>query len=338
MNKSSICFVAGKSGGHLLPCITLAKKVVEQNSKTSIIFFSTKNNLDHNLLQHSGIKEQVALPLTSLAKRNIFSFCTFAATLIHSFFIALITLYKKKPSKIISTGGAVSLPVCAAGILLKIPIELIELNVVPGKTIKVLAPFATTISLCFKDAQKYFPQKCYAIAYPIRFTNIPRISRLEAHSYLKLDSKKKTIFVVGGSQGSLFINNCIKQWCAKNNTALETIQIIHQIGINDSIDWQAWYAALNIPAFVFSFYHQIEYCYSAADLVICRAGAGTLFEVAFFNKPCITIPLETMSSSHQKDNANAFQRMHSSRVQVLYQHEINNNFTVFDAAIKKQLL
>jgi UDP-N-acetylglucosamine--N-acetylmuramyl-(pentapeptide) pyrophosphoryl-undecaprenol N-acetylglucosamine transferase len=296
MKKNYICFVAGKSGGHLLPCITKAKKTVEQNFETQILFFSTNTHLDKEILQNNSfIKEPIFLPLASLTKKGIFNYCYFIATFISSFLISFRELYKKKPAKIISMGGAVSLPVCFAGYLLQIPLELLELNVVPGKTIKALAPLATSLATCFQETQKYFSQKCYLSEYPLRFSKSDQIKSSTARLNLNLDPDKKTIFIVGGSQGSLFINNAIKIWLEKSDNNYQNFQIIHQVGKSDTTDWNKFYKSLEIKAFIFDFYNHIEQCYSAADLIICRSGAGTLFEAKFFNKPCITIPLETKS-------------------------------------------
>ena len=338
MKNNYICFVAGKSGGHLLPCITAAKKIVENNPATQILFFSTQTSLDKELLQkYSFIKENIYLPLSSLGRKGIFSYIRFALTFVSSFFISFKTLYNKRPSKIISMGGAVSLPVCLVGSLLKVPIELIELNVIPGKTIKTLAQFSDSISICFQETQKYFTQKCYITEYPLRFNKSALLPSTTARKQLGLDPHKKTIFVLGGSQGSLSINNYIKSWLQNSKSSFDSLQIIHQTGTNDYTDWKTFYKNLNITALVFSFYHEIHYCYSAADLIICRSGAGTLFEIAYFNKPCITIPLETISTNHQRENALAFKKQYGKNVTILFQKDLKENLDILVKTIQKNL-
>lgn len=336
MKKKYICFVAGKSGGHLLPCLTAAKKIIDHDATKEILFFSTKGKLDNQLLQrYPFIQQQCALPLSSLSRKNIISLIRFIITFFYSFFISLWVLYRIKPEKIISMGGAVSLPVCFAGVVLRIPLELLELNAIPGKALEMLAPLASTISCCFKETQKYFSQKCYITSYPLRFTKADSLPVTVARTHLGLDPHKKTIFIIGGSQGSVFINDCIKKWVEKSSCNGE-IQVIHQTGSYDTIDWNTFYKDHKIDCFTFSFYHALEYCYSAADLIICRAGAGTLFEVAFFDKPCITIPLETSATTHQLNNARSFNQMYKNIV-VLRQEEIFSSLRIFDNAIVKQL-
>lgn len=105
----------------------------------------------------------------------------------------------------------------------------------------------------------------------------------------------------------------------------ERIQIIHQTGSSDATDWQNVYAEKNISAYVFSYMPHLEQIYSAADLIICRAGAGTLFEVKFFNKPCIVIPLETNTTTHQVDNARAIVKDHPDLFHLILQKDIEVN-------------
>ena len=118
-------------------------------------------------------------------------------------------------------------------------------------------------------------------------------------------SNKKTVLILGGSQGSLFLNQYMQQWVNDPSFPANDIQIIHQTGSIDDTDWNELYASKNITAHVFSYYPDLALMYAAADLIICRAGAGTLFEIKFFNKPCIIIPLMTNTTTHQVDNAHA---------------------------------
>ncbi len=141
---------------------------------------------------------------------------------------------------------------------------------------------------------------------------------------------------MGGSQGSLFLNTCIKKWI-QQAADTQDIQFIHQIGHQDTFDWQTFYNNNNIAAYIFTFSNTIQDCYNAADVIICRAGAGTLFEIAFFNKPCITIPLETAYTDHQVTNACAFKKLYPTNVTILYQKEIINDTLLFPTTLYKLL-
>ena len=293
MKKHILCFVAGKSGGHIIPCLTMAEHYKKQHPQAQIIFFSTNTPLDTKLLaQHPLLAKQIPFKLNHIWH------------LARAFFTSIYYLHKLKPQKVISTGGLVSVPVCIAAKLLRIPIELHELNAVPGRATKFLAPLAQSIFVCFKKAQEFFPQKkCSIASYPIRYTHKQSVSPQAARTKLKLGPHRKTIFILGGSQGSVFINNVIKQILEDNDSMRNIIQVIHQTGSHDKTNWADLYQHYNIPAHVFPYANNLADCYTAADLIICRAGAGTLFEALFFNKPCIAIPLETKSTAHQLDNA-----------------------------------
>ncbi len=129
------------------------------------------------------------------------------------------------------------------------------------------------------------------------------LPRHEARLNLKLDPEKKTICFLGGSQGSQFINDFALKIISRFLPA--DIQVIHQAGPADVSRLAAWYAEHNYTAFVIDYYAQIELFYSAADLVICRAGAGTLWELEYMNIPTFIIPLETAITDHQLHNAQA---------------------------------
>ncbi|NBQ18022.1 hypothetical protein EBU24_06940, partial [bacterium] len=134
--------------------------------------------------------------------------------------------------------------------------------------------------------------------------------------------------ILGGSQGSFFINELIKKACLIDKNYFSNIQIIHQTGQQvDSL--KEFYQEQNIVNLTFSYTAHINEFYPAADLVICRAGAGTLFETLFFKKPALVIPLETITTDHQLDNALSFSKEHPELFSVLRQKELETNSSLF---------
>jgi UDP-N-acetylglucosamine--N-acetylmuramyl-(pentapeptide) pyrophosphoryl-undecaprenol N-acetylglucosamine transferase len=330
--QQTICFVGGKSGGHIVPCLTLAQHYKNNN----IVFFSTDAALDQSLLHNnSAITQHIALPVGSIRTTRLYHYPLMVWRIFKSFYTSLYYLYRYKPSKVISTGGLVGLPVCFAAKLLRIPIELYELNATPGKAAHIIAPLAQTVHVCFKHAAQYFPKnKCMVSEYPVRF--IHHISKEEACKKLKLNQTKKTIFIVGGSQGSLFLNKTIKNFV--DNKKTDDIQIIHQTGIHDKTNWEQWYKQKNIPAHAFTYTTTIDDCYAASDLIISRAGAGTLFEIKFFDKKSIIIPLETKQTNHQYDNAQAMAAQYPHLFTLIRQNEIEENKAILFDTIHKKLI
>lgn len=336
----NICFVAGKSGGHILPCITLAQQAVNKHPHYEVMFFSTASPFDKQLVNGNAIiKHYIPLSLSAFPKTNLLGYPKFLWRLMASFFTSFNYLRRLKPEVVISTGGYISIPVCLAARLLKIPVELYELNAIPGKAISFLAPLAHKIWICFEKTTQYLPaHKCTLTSYPIKFTDQTKdVTHQQALEAIGFTAGRKTILVLGGSQGSLFINAAMRILFEKNPTLKDKIQIIHQTGASDSTDWKAMYADLAIPSLVFSYSDELAAYYAAADLVICRSGAGTLAEVSFFNKLCVTIPLETATTNHQVDNAVAAVQMRPDLFKIVRQDEIEHDAQALFASINAGL-
>ena len=349
MNKHIVCCVAGKSGGHIIPCLTIAQQSNTAHNQ-QLLFFSSNTPLDTKILSdNKSVTWHIPLPLSTRAG----SYIKTLLNAVSSFFISFFYLCKHRPTKIITTGGIVAIPTCLAGFILRIPIIIYSLDAVPGKAVKALTPFAQSIITCFASAQHYFPaHKCSVAPYPIKYTIADnQIDQQHAKKSLGLLPHKKTVLILGGSQGSLFLNECMQQWITDSSFNAENIQIIHQTGSVDATDWKALYTAHNITAHVFSYYPDLALMYAAADLIVCRAGAGTLFEIKFFNKPCIIIPLSTSTTDHQVDNARAMTDEYPelfctiaqdvverdpnvlfTRIAILLQHNFHQNIVLCDQA------
>lgn len=318
MNNSYIACVAGKSGGHIIPCLTYARSIKHGDQK--IIFFSNNTSLDYALLkdQHD-IAHHYAYSLS--ITRTLWGICTTVISFIKTTLHAYKTLKKHRPSAIISTGGLISLPVCIAGWLLRIPCTLFELNAIPGKAARACAFFARTIHICFATAVSQFPAyKTTVMPYPLK----PEIIQGACTKTVR-NNNKKTVFIIGGSQGSISLNNAIKKMIERYSNVYDNITFIHQTGNNDQTDWPAWYANHSIDAIAFPFTDNLVPYYQQADIVITRAGAGTLFEIMAFKKKCFIIPLETKSTDHQVDNALAMQQQYPHLCTVIREKELCND-------------
>lgn len=323
------CFVAGQSGGHILPCITLAQEHLTKHPDDTILFITTTAWLDTNLTQQLDTRFTVVqLPIQSYIGSNPLQFCTFMARAFISFILSIYYLLTFRPQSITSSGGICTIPVALAGYMMRIPIDLYELNVLPGKTTYALARIARTVFHCFGRTADFLPHlPCKQTGYPVRFFHEEQHSRTTSCTMIGFDPTKKTILILGGSQGSLLINTMIKKWIAETSLS-EHIQIIHQTGAHDHNDWNAIYARKKIKAIVFPFNHDMEHFYAAADLVIARSGAGTLFEVLYFHTPCITIPLELKTNAHQIHNAFTIAQEYPELFHVITQDTLESSHTL----------
>ena len=333
-----LCFVAGKSGGHLLPCITKAEKILQADKTSQIYLFSSGSDLDEKIMKkHTNIQHYVPAILDRIPYKKPWLFPLFCYDFGAYFINSIYKLSEIRPKKIISFGGLNSIPVCLAGKILGIPFELYELNVQPGKSINFLSYFTDTIHICFSQTAQYFKNKtCIMTPYPVRFTDQDLVyNKKELCKEFELDPSKKTILILGGSQGSLFVNQAIKNSLEADSKLASQVQIIHQIGINDQDDYKDFYQTHNIPSIVFAYNEKLQNFYNLADLIICRAGAGTLFEVEFFKKQCIIIPLKTDVNDHQLDNAKAMVEMYPQQFSITLQENCDKNLT---SEINKNLM
>ena len=370
-----ICFVAGHSGGHILPCLTLAKNY----SDYKINFITTNNKLDLDILGHTfrlhmklrrtsdipcptkpldrhlvrrsfnvvgsfsdgwlaksgSVLRSLSVvrciePLNENVHKNIincllklnldkipdkfYQVPKFVFKLFISFIKSFIFLILNRPKKLVTTGGLIAIPVFIAAKILLIETEIYELNVEPGKATKFLAKFNKNIKICFKETKKFLPINCNLVKYPVRFSEKDKIfNKQEIIDKLNFVINKKIILVLGGSQGSLSLNNLVKEFI---ETKRPNIQFIHQIGSNDLTNWQEFYKTHNLNAKIFSYETNIKDYYLISDLIICRSGAGTLAEIIFFNKKCLTFPLETKSTKHQLLNAETLAKNHPDLVTI----------------------
>ncbi|MEX0849289.1 MAG: UDP-N-acetylglucosamine--N-acetylmuramyl-(pentapeptide) pyrophosphoryl-undecaprenol N-acetylglucosamine transferase [Candidatus Dependentiae bacterium] len=326
--KQTICYVAGKSGGHIIPCLTFAREHKEKHPEDNILFFTTETILDIEIVTNSpDINWHIPLPLNNVLLKKWHNIFTAGFNMALTMMKSLFYLIKHRPNKIVCTGGFLAIPVIICARILAIPVQLYELNVEPGRATRFLASWSIDLFTCFEQTQAYLPQKkCIKTSYPIRFFGeSAQISQKDALQKLLFSPERKTICILGGSQGSLEINHLMQQWIVQHPHLHEQIQIIHQTGRQDSFNWKAFYTQHNITHHVFSFSHEMAIYYAAADLIICRSGAGTLFEILFFGKQCITIPLQTPTNNHQVTNALAMQEEYGELFTTITKEQLTHN-------------
>ena len=353
VNKQpTLCVAAGKSGGHLIPALELAKRWLNENPTGRVVVFSNKTELDATIIkQYPWVSCSYAFHISTFYSKKFWRYPLIAAQVAKAWVQSLYYMWQIKPTHIISTGGLVSLPVCAAGRLLGSTVAVYELNVVPGKALHALAYVATTINIVFAKTRTYFNRsaqaKCTVTDYPIRFNEQDcTLSKSCVREQINtgvfgqcsqpFSEERKTIFLLGGSQGSSLLNKLIKNLIITEPALHTSLQIIHQTG-SDNLDWLSFYHQYNVPALPFSFNKDIHNFYNLADGVVARAGAGTLFELLFFRKRTLIIPLVAGTTSHQCDNAHELMSLHPSIFSVLEQADVHKNQTLFNNAIKQLL-
>jgi len=295
-----ILFTGGGTGGHIFPIVAVArqlKKLAQEQQMDLELFYLGPADFDLQPLRAEDIKIETIL---AGKLRRYFSGWTildvFKIPL--GFLQALIYLYIWMPEAIFSKGGYGSVPVVCVGWLFRIPVLIHESDTIPGLANRLAAKLARRVAVSFEQTKKYFPeQKTALVGNPVRI-EITQGSREEAKNIFKLVSDDPVILVLGGSQGAQTINEII---LAVLPRLLEKTEIIHVCGPKQ-------YQGLSLPLKKYHLYpfldeNQIQHAYAMADLVIARAGAGSIFEIAACGKPSILIPLPSAASDHQKENA-----------------------------------
>ncbi|MFA6534879.1 MAG: UDP-N-acetylglucosamine--N-acetylmuramyl-(pentapeptide) pyrophosphoryl-undecaprenol N-acetylglucosamine transferase [Candidatus Babeliales bacterium] len=352
MNSKKLYVVAAGSGGHILPALTIAKRWLETNPSGKVIFWGASGALDCKIIAKTDfLSENVSLKIGKFSLKRILLLPILIIEIFWAFFKSFLRAVKDRPEKIISTGGLISMPVCLGCKLAFVPVEIYELNLEPGKAVKLLMPIANKIFVAFKNTVSLcnfmglsFAKKCELTHYPIRFTRdvfeITKqqiIDRINEKTDKPFSLQRKTIFLLGGSQGSKMLNYALKKFLEHNKNIHGQIQVIHQIGNDVSFDWRNFYKEMSEPAVLFSYDENIQNFYLLSDLVICRAGAGTLFELEFFQKRSIVVPLVADSTGHQVKNAQAMASEYPELFKLVYQDELVSNPEKFEKLILTML-
>ena len=292
---------SGPSGGHIFPALSFLSelKAEHQNIETLLILPKTcvigkEEKLPCKLkyVSISGLKFK-------LNSKNILAAFNFLKGSLQSLFI----LIDFRPDVVIGFGSLSCVPVIIFARLLRINTLIHEQNVIPGRANMFLAMFADRIAISFPKTRDYFRRHCKKIAYagnPIR-PELTRMDKPEALNFFGLSNDKFTILVMGGSQGSHRINLEFQKTILGISGELG-FQVIHLSGSRDYSFLKPRYNGLNTQVRLFDFLKPMHYAYSAADLVISRAGATTISEIIFFGLPAILIPYP-YAWAHQFANA-----------------------------------
>jgi len=296
---------AGGTGGHLFPGLAVGEVLLARGHEVMLIVsekeidtIATQGRSEFRIERVPGVGLQGKSP-AALLKFDL----KFRAGLkqCHSLFAAFT------PGAVLGMGGFTSLAPILAGRKRHVPTFVHESNAIPGKANKLNARFCTATLLGFEDCARHFPKsKCIVTGTPIRKTLAERIEKARALATFNLTNDRKTLLVMGGSQGAHGLNVALSKALAALKD--RPIQIIHLTGTADEQMMRDAYAQAGIPAFVSAFWHRMAEAYSAADFSIARSGAASLTELSQFALPAILIPYPYAAEDHQTLNAKIFER------------------------------
>ncbi len=306
-----IVLTGGVSGGHTFPLIAVAEQISAQTGgNVEFLFIGPKGRFGAGAMEERGIPVR----LVSTGKlRRYFSLQNF----IDPFLIpigciqSLWHLYQFLPDAVFSKGGSASVPVVLAAWLYRIPVLIHDSDAVAGMANKFMGRFATKVAIAYPTAREFFPSEKVALTgNPVR-ADILEGQRERGYQELGLDPAKKTLFVIGGSLGATKLNEALLQILPQ--LLKENIQVVHQTGEEHFARIESAVKEYGITpggavGYVPKAFLSAELLgdvYALADIVISRAGAGSIAELAAHGKTCILVPLSSAANDEQKKNAYA---------------------------------
>ena len=304
VSPKRVLMAAGGTGGHVYPAIAIADALKKLQPDTDFLFVGTRNRMEWKTVPKYGYKIK-SIWISGLHRRLTIQNILFPVKLIVSLIQSFFILKSFKPDMVIACGGFAAGPVGWMGKKLGIPLVLQEQNSFPGVTNRMLAKHADQIFTAFEEADNYLPtQKTVLAGNPVR-SRLEEVSREDALKAFNFSDGQPVLLILGGSGGARVVNEAISEHLDKLHNDLK-LQIIWQCGqkyrskIEAKIDLSK-YPNVRLLAFI----DNIDAAYSAADLVVTRAGAGTCSELMNVGQPAILVPSPNVAGDHQKKNAKA---------------------------------
>ena len=305
MKIERIILSGGGTGGHIFPALAIANEIKNRYPTAEILFVGALGRMEMEKIPAAGHKV-IGLPVTGFPRNPSFKMITFFVKLFKSILLALKIVNDFKPQAVIGVGGYASGPLLWAAAHKKIPTLIQEQNSYAGFTNKILSKKVNVICVAYNNMERFFP------ADKIIFTGNPvcesliqnRSDKAEALVYFGLQETDKVILITGGSLGASSINNAV----LKNINFIEKsgIQVIWQTGAlyyDRIIKELQGRKPVNLQ--IHRFISRMDLAYQVADVVISRAGAGTISELCLLGKPSILVPSPNVAEDHQTKNAQA---------------------------------
>lgn len=306
-----IIISGGGTGGHIFPAIAIANAIKALDPSAEILFVGAKGRMEMEKVPAAGY-EIVGLTIQgfqrSFSPKNLLFPFKVLGSLAQSFAI----LKKFKPNVVVGVGGYASGPLLFCASLKGIPYLIQEQNSYAGITNKLLGKKAQKVCVAFEGMEQFFPsQKIMITGNPVR-DGIAHLhnKKEEAMKFFGLDSAKKVILILGGSLGARTLNQSV---LARLDAIPSNVQVIWQCGklyYTQLVNQLGTTKPTNIH--LMEFISKMDFAYAAADVIISRAGAGTIAELCLVAKPVVLVPSPNVAEDHQTKNAMALVKKHAA--------------------------
>ena len=298
-----IIISGGGTGGHVFPAISIANALKRIDQDTEILFVGAEDRMEMKMVPEAGYRIK-GLPVAGFRRGLNFRNISVIIKLFKSLMLAGKIIKEFKPDVAVGVGGYASGPVLWKAARMKIPTLIQEQNSYAGVTNRILAKKASTICVAYEGMVKYFPvEKIIKTGNPVRqnYENLENL-RSEALAFFRLSNSSPVILILGGSLGAGSINNSLAgnldkmissgcQWLWQTGTDYyDKVNAMVSLSSGKSIS-------------VHDFINRMDYAYAAADIIVSRAGAGTISELCLVGKPVILVPSQNVAEDHQTKNA-----------------------------------
>jgi len=295
---ATIMMAGGGTGGHVVPLLAVARELEARGH--SCVFVGTRTGFEAKLVPPAGFPLEF-IEIGGLKRVGVVRTARTLAQLPISVRRVFGLIAQHRPSAVFSMGGYAAGPVVLAALWKRLPLVVMEPNAMPGLTNRQVGRFVTRALISFPEAERFFPAgKSEVSGLPVR----PEFFGIAP----KPREPVLTVLITGGSQGSRTLNQAAQGSWRYFQEAGTPVRFIHQTGTAAYETLARKFADTQLEGKIVPFIDDMPGAFAQADLVVCRAGAGTVAELAAAGKPSILVPLPTATDQHQLRNAQAFER------------------------------
>lgn len=290
-----VILAGGGTGGHLFPGLAVAREFQRRDAKAELLFVGTAQGIEARVLPREGYRLEM-ITVKGLKGRGWRGFCDAVYGVPAGLIQSRRIIRRFRPDCIIGLGGYASGPFLLAGKLSGVRCVIMEQNLRPGFTNRLLGRWVDRVLVSYRESAAYFPgARVIESGNPVRWKTLPAVKKDE----------KFTLLVFGGSLGARRINDAVIEAARELVEFGARLRIIHQTGAADLAAVERAYAGLPFEAQVAAFIERMDEAYARADLIVCRAGATTVAELTAFGKAAIIVPYPYAIDDHQRWNAAA---------------------------------
>lgn len=301
MSSYRFIISGGGTGGHIYPAIAIADELKARYPDAEFLFVGARDRMEMEKVPRAGYKIE-GLWISGIQRKLTLKNLIFPLKLVSSLWKARKIVDRFRPDVAIGTGGFASGPLLQMASRKGIPCVLQEQNSYPGITNKLLAPKAQKVCVAYDGLERFFPaEKIVKTGNPVR-QDLLKVEekREEAQTFFKLEPGKKTLLILGGSLGARAINELVEKQLPVFRE--NDVQLLWQCG---KLYYEEFKKYADNTVQIHAFINEMDLAYAAADMVISRAGAGSVSELSIVGKPVIFIPSPHVAEDHQTKNARA---------------------------------